>query len=193
MFYRVSPMQVVIVKAKSQVKEVDKLVEYCRWLDGTDVLVIQNDEKVTSYPERNNHALQQAFNYMGDTPFIWLEPDSIPLRIGWAGILAREYHRLGSDIMLSSDTHPPHDLVGGIGVYGKLARKLIPAGIKADGWDGWMIKNIKPLISFTPLIQHTYACYDGGKCEPHIFPRDRHLLRKDAVIFHRDKFQGLIG
>ena len=186
-------MQAVIVKAKSQIKEVDRLVQYCKQLDGTIVKIIQNDEKITSYPERNNHALQQAFNAMGDTPFIWLEPDSIPLKEGWVDALEKEYHKLGKHIMLSSDTHPPHDLIGGIGVYGGLARKLIPAGIKADGWDGWTIKNIKPLVAFTPIIQHTYGDYSKGGCDQHIFPRDNHLIRDDAVIFHRDKQQSLIS
>jgi hypothetical protein len=184
-------MQVVIVKAKSQIQEVNKLVDYCHKLDGTNVFVIDNDEKISSYPERNNHALQQAFAVMESRPFIWMEPDSIPLKKGWASALEKEYYSLGKDIMISSDTHPPHDLVGGIGVYGGLARKLIPAGISNDGWDGWMIKNIKPLLSFTPLIQHSYADYSKG-CEPHIFPRDKKMIRDDSVIFHRDKFQGLI-
>jgi len=184
-------MQVVIVKAKSQVKEVDRLVKYCKRLDGTIVKIIQNDEKVTSYPERNNHALQQAFAVMGSKPFIWMEPDSIPLKKGWASSIEKEYYSLGKDIMISSDTHPPHDLVGGIGVYGGLAGKLIPAGISNEGWDGWMIKNIKPLISFTPLIQHSYGDYSRG-CQPHMFPRDNRMIRSNSVIFHRDKFQGLI-
>ena len=186
-------MQAVIVKAKSQVREVDRLVQYCKQLDGTVVKIIQNDEKVISYPERNNHALQQAFNVMGDTPFIWLEPDSIPLKAGWVDALEEEYNKLGKHIMLSSDSNPPHDIVGGIGVYGGLARKLIPAGIKRDGWDGWMIKHIKPLVSFTQLIQHTYGRYENRRCSELIFPRDNHLIRDDAVIFHRDKQQSLIS
>jgi hypothetical protein len=186
-------MQAVIVKAKSQIAEVDKLVQYCKQLDGTVIKIIQNDEKVTSYPERNNHALQQAFNAMGDESFIWLEPDSIPLKVGWIAALEEEYNKLGKHIMLSSDSNPPHDIVGGIGVYGGLARKLIPAGIKHDGWDGWTIKHIKPLVAFTPLIQHTYGKYEKGRCSEHIFQRDNHIIREDAVIFHRDKQQGLIN
>jgi len=184
-------MQAVIVKAASQVKEVDKLIEHCRRLDGTEVKVIINDGLVVSYPERNNHALQQAFNAMGSEPFAWLEPDSIPLKVGWLYALEREYTKLGKSIMLSSDSNPPHDMVGGIGVYGGIARKLIPKGIERDGWDGWIIKNIKPLVSFTNLIQHSYGDYTNG-LNPHIFPRDRNMIRSESVIFHRDKFQGLI-
>lgn len=184
-------MQAVIVKAARQSKEVDRLVEYCDQLDGTKVVVIKNDEKIETYPERNNHALQQAFRFMGNKPFVWLEPDSIPLKKGWLSRLEVEYYKLDSPIMLSSDSNPPHDLIGGIGVYGGLARKLIPEGITGDGWDGWTIKNIRPLVSFTPLIQHSYGDYTKG-CEPHMFPRDKAMIREDSVIFHRDKFQGLI-
>ena len=107
-------MQAVIVKAKSQIAEVDILVQYCKQLDGTVIKIIQNDEKVTSYPERNNHALQQAFNAMGDEPFIWLEPDSIPLKAGWIAAIEAKYNKLGKHIKLTSDTNPPHDIVGGI-------------------------------------------------------------------------------
>jgi hypothetical protein len=93
--------------------------------------------------------------------------------------------------MLSSDSNPPHDLVGGIGVYGGIARRLIPVGIEKIGWDGWIINHIKPLVAFTQLIQHSYGDYSNG-CKPHIFPRDRKMIRNNSVIFHRDKLQGLI-
>ena len=184
-------MQAVIVRAKRQAKEVDKLVKHCKKLDETRVLVIDACDKVTSYPERNNHALHQAFGVMKDKPFVWLEPDSIPIKKGWMRELEAEYIKLKKPIMLSSDSNPPHDLVGGIGVYGGIARRLIPVGIEKIGWDGWLIKHIKPLVSFTSLIQHSYGDYSRG-CQPHMFPRDNRMIRSNSVIFHRDKFQGLI-
>ena len=128
-------MQAVIVRAKRQAKEVDRLVKHCKKLDGTRVLVIDACDKVTSYPERNNHALHQAFGVMKDKPFVWLEPDSIPIKKGWMRELEAEYIKLKKPIMLSSDFNPPHDLIGGIGVYGGIARKLIPVGIQKIGWN----------------------------------------------------------
>lgn len=184
-------MQAVIVRAKRQAKEVDKLVRHCKKLDGTKVLIIDADDSVKSYPERNNHALHQAFSVMKDKPFVWLEPDSIPLKKNWIKDLEVEYINLGKPIMLSSDSNPPHDMIGGIGIYGGIARKLIPVGIQKIGWDGWIINHIKPLVSFTDLIQHSYGDYSRG-CNPHIFPRDLKMIRSTSLIFHRDKFQGLI-
>lgn len=185
-------MQAVIVKAIRQEKEVLKLVDYCKKLDGTDVIIIDADESDSSYPERNNNALQKAFNLMGKNPFIWLEPDSIPIKKNWVNYLMEEYYKIGKPIMISSDSNPPHDLVGGIGVYGGIACKLIPKGITGIGWDGWMIKYINPLIGKTNLIQHTYGNYSSNNIE-YIFPKDCNIIRKDCLIFHRDKYQGLIN
>jgi hypothetical protein len=196
----------VIIQPESRPStKVDRLVKWCRELDGTDLRVIEmskaDDEGFCATHNHNQYACLCAYSLhvaaltMHKKPFIWLEADSIPTKPGWAKALTDEYCRLGKPFMLSSDTHPPGDLVGGIGVYGADTHWMIPYDFQSHGWDRWMIEKIRPLISFTPLIQHKYAIYEHGgitKTRDIAFPRDRELLREDAVIFHRDSQQSLM-
>ena len=189
-------MKAIIVKAKSQVKIVDKLVDYIYKLDGTEVVTIICKEETMEYPDRNNFALREGAEYMDGEAFFWLEPDSIPLKKGWLKSAEEEYLRSGKEFMLSSDQNPPYDFIGGIGIYGPSTKWLIPKYIdgkfKGEGWDGWMIKSIPHTIHRTPLIQHSYGDYTHGNAEPHRFPKDSAMIRDTSLIFHRDKFQDLI-
>lgn len=200
-----NPLQPVIVAAGTNHASVARLVDYCAKLDGTQVKVVQvtkamDDQFRPLYPEaarecRAAFSLHVAAKSMVGQPFIWLEHDSIPLRAGWASLLTEAYAKAGKPYLLSSDSHPPHDLVGGIGVYGPDTAWQIPQHFKPDvvpvprgiGWDLWMWRNLRSLIATTPLIQHSYGHYnhDSICVRTHSFPRDAHLLRKEAVVFHR--------
>lgn len=151
-------MTPVIVAAPSQHRRVARLVEHCRRLDDTEVLVLDGGpDCALPYPHCNNAAFHQAALAMRGKPFCWLEPDSIPLQKGWLKAISQEYKRAGKPFMLSSDSNPPHDLVGGIGVYGPDSWWLIPKTYKFGAWDLWIITHLRPLIHFSPLIQHSYG------------------------------------
>jgi len=190
-------MKAVIVAAKRQAKEVNNLVSYIKRLDGTDVLVISAVDETNEYPARNNCAFHQAAQIMRGEPFFWLEPDSIPLCAGWLNKIESDYKYCHKQFMLSSDKNAPHDLIGGIGVYGPRAFEIIPKNINGDmyghGWDMYILKKQANMVLWSGLIQHSYGIYDNtGTANPHRFPRDNRIIRKDAVIFHRDKYQDLI-
>jgi hypothetical protein len=190
-------MKAVIVAAERQAEEVDNLISYIKKLDGTEVIVIPAIDETKEYPERNNCAFHQAAKLMFGEAFFWLEPDSIPLCAGWLEKIDYEYRDYNKEFMLSSDSHPPYDFIGGIGVYGPRTKDIIPKVIDGDlnghGWDMWLLRKEWNLIRWSPLIQHSYGIYDDhGIAEPHRFPRDRSIIRNDAVIFHRDKHQDII-
>lgn len=190
-------MKAVIVAAERQHKEVENLVNYIKRLDGTEVLVIPAIDETEEYPARNNYAFHQAAKVMVEKPFFWLEPDSIPLRAGWLDLIEKEYKASRMQFMLSSDRNPPFDIVGGIGVYGPRTLEIIPKDIdghlQGHGWDMWVLRSVSNLLHKSPLIQHSYGKYDSnGIATPHRFPRERGMIRKDSVIFHRDKYQDLI-
>lgn len=186
-----NPITPIIVAAPRQWREVNKLVEHCRKLDGTEVIVIEARETGEEYPHRNNTAFHQAASLK--KPFIWLEPDSIPLKKGWAATLTKEFYRQGREMLISSDQNPPYDLVGGIGVYGENTHWLVPKRMRFGGFDGWIVRHIAPLVGRTPLIQHSYGHYEkNGPSRRHTFPKDNDIIRKSAVIFHADPSQGLI-
>lgn len=183
--------------------QVEKLVRHCQELDGTNITVLPvsnaQDNEFIKGNSTNTFCKLQAQSLhlealaMKGLPFIHLEPDSIPIKSGWAATITNEYRRLGKPFMLSSDSHPPGDLVGGIGVYSGDTHFMIPVQIEREGWDAWMLNHIKSMIAFTPLIQHKYGFYEGmNKVRDIVFPHDRELLRQDAVIFHRDVTQSLL-
>lgn len=190
-------MKAVIVAAERQRKEVENLVSYVKRLDGTEVLVIAAIDETNEYPARNNYAFHQAAQMMKGEPFFWLEPDSIPLCAGWLNKIESVYQDCHKQFMLSSDKNAPHDLIGGIGVYGPRTFEIVPKIIDGDmhghGWDMYILKKQSNMICWSPLIHHSYGIYnDHGIAEPHRFPRDRSMIRNDAVIFHRDKYQDII-
>jgi hypothetical protein len=173
---------------------VERLAAFIQKLDGTVLKIIDAGEgNQMPYPAATNYAFHRAALEMKGQPFIWVEPDAIPRKEGWVEALTHAYRESGKEFLLSSDVNPPHDLVGGIGVYGPNAHWLIPETFRSHAWDMWMARHLKPLTALTPLIQHTYGNYnEDGIAAPHRFPEDNHLLRPDAVLFHSDKFQHLI-
>jgi hypothetical protein len=189
-------MKAVIVAAERQNKEVNNLVDHIKRLDGTEVLVIPAIDETDEYPARNNYAFHQAAKIMDGKPFFWLEPDSIPLCSGWLDRIEEKYKKSRMQFMLSSDKNPPFDIIGGIGVYGPRTFEIIPKEIGGDlhghGWDMWVLQNVSHLVEWSPLIQHSYGKYDSnGVATPHRFPKEKSMIRRDAVIFHRDKYQDL--
>jgi len=198
-------LPIVLAAPSGQLEKARRLADYWRHLDGTILRIFRvpedNDEKVRNtcpYPHNifNNlqlSSLHLVAESMKGEPFIWAESDSVPVRAGAVKAISTEYRECGRPFLLSSDSNPPDDLVGGIGVYGPQTSWIIPKSIHAHGWDRWMVENIPDLIHRTPLIQHSYGEYDSaGSASPHIFPRDNTILRTDAYIFHRDKYQSLI-
>ncbi len=172
-------------------------MKYIKDLDGTEVVVIPAIDVTEKYPDRNNYSFHQAAKKMKGEAFFWLEPDSIPLRAGWLHAIEREYMFCCKEFMLSSDKNPPFDMIGGIGVYGKRTHEIIPKNIGGElyghGWDMWVYRNASNMVKWSPLIQHSYGIYNkDGIAYPHRFPRDLPILRKDALVFHRDKHQDLI-
>jgi hypothetical protein len=193
-------IQPVLVVVESQRVKAEKLREYCWELDSTELILIGADySRPILYPQnefhsRQAHALRTAAEYMGGEAFIWLEPDSIPLKAGWVEALNAEYERHPeSKFMLSSDAQE-FDEIGGIGVYCGETGWLVPSDYEQASWDLWLIRCAPHLVYRTPLIQHSFGWYgpDGFVKEWHRFPRDNEILRRDAVIFHKDSFQDLM-
>lgn len=172
-----------------------RLARYCKELDGTEIKIIHEENQPNlPYPLITTHAFKWTAKQMSGKPFVWLEPDSIPLKKGWLRELEEEYERGGKPFMLTSDRNPPHDLISGIGAYPPDAFERIPdwTQIKKGAWDGWMLENIPDQIHFTPLIQHSYGVYKGEHATHHRFPASKGIIRPESVLFHKDHYQDLI-
>lgn len=195
------PIQPVIAMPDSQRDPVGKMVEYCRRLDGTELKVIPvyDEGFETPYPHnafpcRQAHALRTVAIAMKKEPFLWIEPDSPPLKAGWVDILTDEYHRIGKPFMLPVLPDCKYDIASGIGIYPPETHFLVPFQFPHHGWDYWLINNLSPLIGYTRLIQHNYGGYDenGHVNKVYRFPRDNDIIRPETVVFHRDRHQDLL-
>lgn len=184
----------VLVVAEKQRQLVDRLARHCEDLDGTKLLLLEGGPSTRlPYPKCNDAAFHQAAAELKGKAFFWMEPDAIPLKSNWLQTLTDEYYKAGKEFMLSSDSHPPFDAVGGIGVYGPNTHWFVPKTFEKNAWDIWMFKHAQEVTHWTPRIQHAYGRYIGGKSTPYIFPRDREIIRPESLIFHRDKMQTILN
>lgn len=195
----------VIMRNPRQASMVDRLVEHCHKLDGTKVEVIETKWDKPVRPHTRDQAdaalfsLHEAAAAFTDRPFLWLEVDAIPIQPGWVKALTKQFYASKQQFLMSSDCKPPNILVGGIGIYGPNTSWLIPKEIQKEGWgwDLWMMTYLSHMIAFTPSIQHRYCAEFHPQKRTTIreneFPRDQKIMRPDALIFHADKGQTLIG
>lgn len=195
-------LPVIMAVPNHQLDRAHRLAQHCWDLDNTDIclITIGAEEDAAFTPEysenafhsRQAYALHRAAEEVYDEPFIWIEPDSVPLKPDWAEILTEEYARCAKKFLISSDSHPPFDLVGGIGIYPPETEWLVPVHYRKSSWDLWLIEAVPHLVARTGLLQHSYGIYDHtGHAVEHRFPRDQEILRPTAVVFHRDPHQDL--
>jgi hypothetical protein len=195
-------LPVILCVPEHQTDRARALAHYCWELDQTDpwimIMTREEDELFQPlYPDNRFHSLQsyglhRAAIEVGG-PFIWLEADAVPLRPDWALLLAEEYKRCGKKFLLSADSNPPFDLVGGIGCYPEETAWLVPYQFPKSSWDKWLIEALPHLVARTALIQHSYGIYNElGFAVEHRFPRDNKMLRKEAILFHRDPHHDLM-
>lgn len=179
----------------------ERLAKYCRALDGTEIKLIRFPQEELTFPSVNRmpniqaRALHYAAEQMNGQPFLWLEPDSIPLAPGWAQKLTDEYVEAGKPFMLSGDRALPGDFGGAIGIYPVETHWMLPKTYQEHTWDKFIFDRLPDLTHFSPRLQHSYGVYEGMICtREHRFVDGRpDWFRPEALIFHRDKHQDLIG
>jgi len=190
-------MKVVIFKPPKDNPKIDNIVDYVYKLSKVNVEVVSWNKE----PDWLTHLGKQneSFRYTAsviDDDFIWLEPDSIPLKEDWVEQLKDRWSRKKEKThgILSTDFQSPSDMCGGIGCFTKNVHSLVPKGLMTQGFDGWLTTFKQEYIERTGLIQHSYAMYNHhGVQRYHTFPEDSWMLRETSVIFHSDKNQTLIS
>lgn len=172
--------------------------------------LITTDEHYEGWPEASNwmwfSAAEHVSKYYKE-PFLWLEPDAVPLKAGWLDKVAGEYSGgyMGDIYKFDNPNGPfaPIDVMSGVAVYPVNAFAQIGGIIRArpkQAWDvsagGVMTKHGK----HTNLIHHFF----GRQGMPPTFvkvkvnghPENGKTLaeiRPDAVLFHRNKDGTLIN
>lgn len=161
----------------------------------------QTPDDVSGWPQGANLLMRRAAHQIQGTklaqPWLWLEPDAVPLRSTWLDEIEAEYKACGKpfmgarvDFSGSSDPKlkqiPVH--MSGIAVYPPNAPTLAPGLIRANtvAFDVEASKEILPRFAETKLVQHEW------RPAPFLSERDLFRLKPGAAIYHQCKDGSLI-
>lgn len=137
-------------------------------------------------------------------PWLWLEPDAVPLKESWYNQLEHGYFEsprpFMGHVLPSSTPNTPKHTMSGVAVYPQDAyQRLKPFLAGSMAFDMQMADYVTRRCLNTPLIHHHFGTLES----PPVF-RDKHLpadlpyivtpafINKEAVIFHRSKDGALI-
>jgi hypothetical protein len=168
--------------------------EYDDFLDSWgDKKRFDENHKIQAWPHGPNLVFQQIlwlYNYNKIAgPFLWCEPDAIPVKPTWLDDLFSEYEQgqkpfMGAfvdTLVLEGQRTPKH--MSGNGVYPDKPFNLAPLLMEARNtpFDVYAAKQIVNNCHFTKLIQHERGV------EPDISE-----VKPDTVLYHPDKLGVLI-
>jgi len=149
-----------------------------------------------SWPAGPNRMFDYTCRYISELvkkPFLWIEPDAIPLKSNWLDKIEEEYNQCGKPFMGQyvniTDTYKDGiNHMSGVAVYPHNVIAEAPSVLNniTVAWDIVGALEILPKFYDTKLIQHTWKAQSfkdvGSLCR----------LREEAVIFHQNKDGSLI-
>lgn len=148
-------------------------------------------------------AFKQAARFMErvGTPWLWMEPDAVPLKPEWLDVLQDIYWKCGK--AFAGPIVPEMLHMNGTGVYPANTPKRIPRALDLmrTAWDVTMkaemihdCHNLHPIFFHAwTMINNDFHPFNGGS--PPEFPPGSRLIDKipkEAVVFHRCKGGSLI-
>ncbi len=168
------------------------------------VYFVSNDAPVTGWPQGANSLFWKAAEYCKtiNQPFLWLEPDCVPLTRDWLSRIHSTYGTQPKDGYLGhiyecNQPGLPRQLLSGIAVYPPSAFDLISPRIGNQphlAWDVSAAEVILPHATDSPLFHHFWgekglapAFRQARTPECPVNVRTLDHIRKGAVLFHRNK------
>lgn len=136
-------------------------------------------------------------------PWLWLEPDAVPLVAGWLDKIETEYKLVNErknnpKYLMGGEVKKPQHRMSGVAVYppqvAQFTRGIPMLGNNKAPWDQVLAKDFMPHVHFTPLIQNIWNQVVGDPTSIPTFPTQESLAMLDpqAVLFHRVKDGTLI-
>lgn len=166
--------------------------------------LITTEEPFSGWPTASNWmwytAAEHISKYLHE-PFLWLEPDCVPLKPGWLNKISGEYQGgyLGQIYKFDNPNGPfaPIDVMSGIAVYPPTAFAQIGGIIKARPKQAWDVSACGPMVkggTHTDLIHHFFgqhglpptfvsAKVNGSPVNAKTVAE----IPPEAVLFHRNK------
>ena len=166
---------------------------------------INENSYISEYPQGANAVFKQVIwcQYHGKIqgPFLWVEPDCIPVKADWLDRIDEEYARWNKPFMggivepirdEARRVRVPRHMTGNA-VYPDKCWEIAPKILEATHtpWDVLAAPQILPKAAETKLIQHEYR-----RKEISSFEELRRVLKPETALFHADKFgaiQKLLG
>jgi len=126
-------------------------------------------------------------------PFLFMEPDAIPLKKGWIDAIEAEYKACGKPFMgdyVDCQSYEAYKNVpnhmSGIAVYTNDLSIHSPSIYRNErlAWDIASARDVVPRMHRTHLIQHDFDTKNNTWRRDNV---TKDLVRSDAVIYHPDK------
>lgn len=155
------------------------------------------DDAYDRWPDSANVMFRNAakhIEFSSKTPFLWMEPDAIPLKAGWLDAIEEEYLRIGKPFMgdrVEVADVPLH--MSGVAVYpGVMSAHAGLAYLAQDiAWDVAASMQIVPQAHFTNLIEHSWKRDAVTKEYLNVtfesWEQVEREISKEAVIYHASK------
>lgn len=159
------------------------------------------DDVWRHWPESCNNVFGHVSRHieysMGAVPFLWLEPDVVPMRPGWLNSIVMEYEKCGMPFMGDFvSVHTPEldvpDHMSGVAVYpGSMTNNAGMALITLEyAWDVAAAYQIVPRMATSRLILHTWKHPPFENLEA--IKKEIYDKKPECVLFHADKSGSLI-
>lgn len=148
------------------------------------------------WPHSCNHLWSTAARHIESNkpePWLWIEPDVVPLVPNWIDLIAAEYAEAGKPFLgdfVNVDEVPPH--MSGVAVYpGQITRYAGLALIANDvAWDCAAAEQIVPKMHTSKHILHAWrhpSFQHWSEVEKQVF-----AFKPECCLFHADKSSSLI-
>ena len=180
----------------------DQVVEPLKSCFG-EVVVEPCDHAYGGWPQSCNMAFESVAWLASTTlkrPFLWMEPDAIPLKSTWVDDIENAYNEarkpfMGSLVEIAGIMPNGVNHMSGVGVYHWDLHRLAPSIFNNEktAWDIASASNVINQMHDTKLIQHDWV--PNAKWRRDVVTPD--LVNPLAVIYHPDKlgvlmFDGVI-
>ena len=161
---------------------------------------IRIDEQGFSYPASANWMWTTCARTIGTTlnePWLWMEPDAVPLVPEWMDRIEDEYKVSGKAFSLNKVITPTRSHNSGVGVYpGRVVNYTDRLWeVHNTPWDVFFAEDFTPHTHHTKLIHDKFfEVWDDPKSGSPVFPNVESLsiIEPNAVLFHRCKDSSLL-
>lgn len=163
--------------------------------------VIVTDDVWKHWPESCNNVFRKACVHIEygpkPEPWLWLEPDVVPLSPRWMDDLEAEYKEqgqlfLGDFVSVHTPTLDVPDHMSGVGVYPGMMKTLGgQSSMAVDlAWDVYGAEQIVPQMAISDLISHAWKHAPFADMEQ--VQREIFAIKPKCVLFHASKDGSLI-